>query len=132
MLFCFKGFSPPLLKQEGLSPVHLPEKDIIPMHLIELFLPLYDSQGNRFPQKIFTDLKTELTETFGGLTIHSKAPATGLWKPENSEPVKDTIVIYEIMTEDIDQDYWSRRKEQLQNDLQQDEIMIRSTLIRLL
>lgn len=102
------------------------------MHLIELFLPLYDSEGNRFPEKIFSDLKNELTGTFGGLTIHSKAPATGLWKPVNDEPVKDTIIIYEIMTENIDEDYWQRWKKQLQTDLEQDEIMIRSTLIRLL
>lgn len=102
------------------------------MHLIELFLPLYDSQGNRFPEKIFADLKNELTEKFGGLTIHSKAPATGLWKPANDKPIKDTIVIYEIMTDNIDEDDWQRWKKQLQNDLEQDEIMIRSTQIRLL
>lgn len=102
------------------------------MHLIELFLPLYDSEGNRFPEKIFSDLKNDLTDAFGGLTIHSKAPATGLWKPENDEPVKDTIVIYEVMTENLDEDYWQECKKHLQNGLQQDEIMIRSTQIRLL
>ncbi|WP_407429657.1 hypothetical protein [Arcticibacter sp.] len=102
------------------------------MHLIELFLPLYDSGGHPFPEKIFSDLKDELTNAFGGLTIHSKAPATGLWKPENDKPVKDTIIIYEIMTEHLDEEYWQKRKKQLQDDLQQDEIMIRSTRIRLL
>ena len=102
------------------------------MHLIELFLPLFDSEGNHFPEKIFSDLKNELTDAFGGLTIHSKAPATGLWKPEQEEPVKDAIVIYEIMTEDLDEDYWQNLKRQLQKDLQQDELMIRSTQIRLL
>ncbi|MGV3704768.1 MAG: hypothetical protein ACO1NU_05260 [Arcticibacter sp.] len=102
------------------------------MHLIELFLPLYDAGGNPFPGKIFSDLKEELTEVFGGLTIHSKAPATGLWKPENDQTVRDTIVIYEVMTEELNDAYWKTRKLQLQRDLQQDEIMIRATPIRLL
>jgi len=102
------------------------------MHLIELFLPLYDAAGNSFPEKIFSNLKDELTEVFGGLTIHSKAPATGLWKPENDKTVKDKIVIYEVMCEELNEAYWKERKLQLQEDLQQDEIMIRVTPIRLL
>lgn len=101
------------------------------MHLIELFLPLYDPQGNRFPETIFSDLKKELTGTFGGLTIHSKAPATGLWKPENEKTVKDTIIIYEVMAEEIDDEHWKNLKRKLQKDLQQDEVLIRATEIRL-
>lgn len=102
------------------------------MHLIELFLPLYDPQGNRFPEKIFSDLKDELTEVFGGLTIHSKAPATGLWKPESEKTVKDTIIIYEVMTEELDEEDWKKRKLRLQRELQQDEIIIRVTPVRII
>jgi len=67
------------------------------MTLIELFLPMYDSQGNA----LYKDLKTindELAEKFGGVTAFVQSPAEGSWM-KNNELKKDEIAVYEIMVE---------------------------------
>src|SRR5690606_21453973 len=53
-----------------------------PMHLVQLFLPLYDAGGRRFPRALFDAVRAELTEHFGGVTAFSRAPATGLWEDD--------------------------------------------------
>jgi hypothetical protein len=34
----------------------------------------------------------ELTERFGGLTVHTRAPAEGLWKDESERTARDDVV----------------------------------------
>ena len=36
------------------------------MHLVQLFLPLHDNDGERFPASSFVAVRTELAEAFGG------------------------------------------------------------------
>ena len=38
------------------------------MHLIQLFLPLYDNDGQAFAKPLFDTVRGELTERFGGVT----------------------------------------------------------------
>lgn len=47
------------------------------MHLIQLLLPLYDNQGNRFDHAVFDEVQAELTERFGGVTAYLRSPARG-------------------------------------------------------
>ena len=54
------------------------------MHLIHILLPLTDNAGRPLGRKLFRAVADELTERFGGLTAHTRAPAEGLWK-ENAE-----------------------------------------------
>jgi hypothetical protein len=39
------------------------------MHLVQLLLPLYDNSGNAFSETVFSGIRGELTERFGGLPL---------------------------------------------------------------
>ena len=101
------------------------------MNLIQILLPLYSNEGALFPQSVFESVKKDLTNTFGGLTAYTRSPASGLWK-EEGKTVHDEIIIYEIMTDNIDTNYWNSYKLKLQQQFRQDEIIIRNSEIRLL
>lgn len=47
------------------------------MHLIQLFLPLYDNDGQAFAKPLFDTVRGELTERFGGVTAFVRSPAVG-------------------------------------------------------
>ena len=72
------------------------------MHLVQILLPLWDNEGRRLPRALYAELARELTERFGGLTAHTRAPAEGLWRDDEApgdqaagDPpvVRDRIVI---------------------------------------
>ncbi|MGV3585606.1 MAG: hypothetical protein ACO1OF_01285 [Adhaeribacter sp.] len=58
------------------------------MQLIQILLPLYNNQKEPFPTDVFTRIRQELTEKFGGITAFSRSPATGLWKENKEKTVK--------------------------------------------
>jgi hypothetical protein len=98
------------------------------MYLIQLLLPLYDNQQQRFPREFHDQVKAELTEQFGGVTIYMRAPATGLWKEDSSKIVKDDIVIYEVMDQGLDRVWWQHYRETLEARFEQEVIIARATL----
>jgi hypothetical protein len=49
------------------------------MYLIQILLPVYDNEGNKFEAEQYTEVRLELTKAFGGSTAYSRAPAEGLW-----------------------------------------------------
>ena len=102
------------------------------MQLIQILLPLYNEEKKVFPADIFTNIRQQLTEKFGGITTYSRAPATGLWKEKEDKTVKDAIIIYEVMAENLDRDWWQSYKTQLEKIFRQDEILIRTWAIEVL
>ena len=92
--------------------------------LIQVYLPLYDPSGKPLPEKLFENVKTTLTEKFGGLTMYTRAPAEGLWKETEQKTVKDEIVIYEIMCPELDEAFWKDYKAQLKKQFKQEELLI--------
>ena len=70
------------------------------MYLIHLLLPLNDNEGRPHGRDLFRAVAEELTERFGGLMAHTRAPAEGLWKKGSSGTSKDEIVIYENVPTD--------------------------------
>lgn len=102
------------------------------MHLVQFLLPLQDNDGRRFAAREFTRLHDELTKKFGGITAYMRSPAIGLWKEqkENAERVsRDQIVMFEVMVESLDRDWWSAYRRQLKERFRQDEVVIRATTI---
>jgi len=97
------------------------------MTLIELFLPMYDSQGNGL-EKNLKAISDELTERFGGVTAFVQSPAEGSWLKDN-EVKKDEIAVYEIMVETLDKKWWRTYATTLEMNLKQKEILIRATQI---
>jgi hypothetical protein len=102
------------------------------MHLIELLLPLYDNTGAALPRDRFLAVRAELTERFGGLTAFTRAPAEGLWKDDGERTQRDDIVIYEVMVESIDREWWGGYRTRLEKQFRQERIIIRATRTDLL
>jgi hypothetical protein len=74
-------------------------------------------------------MRDELTAKFGGLTAYSRAPAEGLWAAGDGPPARDDIVVYEVMVEELDRQWWKQLRVDLERRFEQDEIVIRAEQI---
>ncbi|HZW19846.1 hypothetical protein [Noviherbaspirillum sp.] len=102
------------------------------MFLIQIFLPLYDNDGNAQPQALFGQVRDELIARFGGLTAHSRSPAHGLWQEQDGATVRDDLVVYEVMADNIDEAWWPTFRQRLEQGFRQESIVVRALTIRLL
>ena len=101
------------------------------MRLVQIFLPLNDNAGKRFPARLYARERERLVERFGGMTAHMHAPAKGLWKT-GSKTNWDDLVIFEVMVRKVDRKWWSHYRHQLQRRFRQKELVVRSQEISLL
>lgn len=102
------------------------------MKLFQIFLPVYNQNGEPFPRSYFNEAGGFLTEKFGGVTAFSRSPATGFWKDDSGEVVKDDIVIFEVMTDQNDLPFWNGYRKQLEDKFAQEMILIRVSDIEVL
>ena len=102
------------------------------MYLIHILLPLRDNDGKPLSRELFSAVAAELTERFGGLTAHTRAPAEGLWKDDSAGADRDEIVIYEVMTDDLDEKWWRNYRHGLETRFRQEQVIVRAQEIRLL
>jgi hypothetical protein len=96
------------------------------MHVIEILLPLQRSDGSPQPEGVFGDARRELVDKFGGLTAFNRAPAEGLWEREEGEVERDSIVVFEVMAEELDRGWWSHFRARLEQMFDQEQIVIRA------
>src|SRR5690349_12249496 len=94
------------------------------MHLVQLFLPLSDNAGAPFPGSLFGAVRTELTDAFGGVTAYQRSPATGMWEDDDTV-CRDQLVLFEVMVEALDRDWWRRYAGELAQRFRQDEVLVR-------
>ena len=99
------------------------------MHLVQILLPLRDNDGHPFPREMLDAVRHDLTERFGGVTAHLRAPAAGAWKDDDGDVARDDVVIVEVMAEDLDRAWWAGCRRELESRFRQDEIVIRATQI---
>jgi hypothetical protein len=110
------------------------------LQLVSVLLPVYDNSKRAFPRGLFQQVASELTAQFGGLTAHTRAPAQGLWQPEDpaarpdgsSATHHDDIVIFEVMVESLDRAWWASYRRSLEERFGQEEIVIRAQAIDVL
>ena len=95
------------------------------MFVVELFLPLEKPDGSAVAADVFDRIRGELTDRFGGVTAHLQSPAVGAWKPEAAEVIHDRVVIFEVMIEDVDTEWWRQYRHQLEEELNQQRILAR-------
>ncbi|HVL70157.1 MAG TPA: hypothetical protein VM364_23050 [Vicinamibacterales bacterium] len=100
------------------------------MHLVQLLLPVRDDAGRPFARELYDRLVEALTERFGGVTAYTRAPAAGLWEEPSGERQRDDIVVYEVMTESLDEGWWAALRERLEAEFRQQELVIRAHDIR--
>jgi len=98
-------------------------------HLVQILLPLYDPEGERFAQAFYRRVKDELAERFGGLTAYARAPAEGLWETGPGRKERDDIVVYEVMTEELDPEWWKAYRQELEQRFRQRELVVRAHAI---
>ena len=96
------------------------------MYLVQLLLPLRDHAGVPYPRAHYDELAGRLTDRFGGVTAYTRAPATGLWETPSGETVRDQVVVYEVMADDLDREYWARLRRELEEKFAQEELVIRA------
>ncbi len=96
------------------------------MHLVQLLLPLYDNEGRRFPPAHYDAVRTELADRFGGLTAYSRAPAEGVWTEGEGPPAHDDVVVYEVMVDALDREWWRGFRADLERRFAQDELVVRA------
>jgi hypothetical protein len=102
------------------------------MYLIEIFLPLADNEGQRFFRETYEAVEKELTERFGGITAYARVPASGLWKEGDTKTQRDDLVIYEVMAKELDRDWWSKYRQELENVFRQKKLIMRAHRFQLL
>lgn len=99
------------------------------MHLVQIFLPLYDNAGKTFPKALHDAVRTELADRFGGVTAFLHSPAVGAWEDDQGAVQRDEVVLFEVMTGQIDHRWWADYRVALQQRFQQDEVLIRASAV---
>jgi hypothetical protein len=94
-------------------------------HLVTILLPLQFKQGADVPSDRFDAVKHLLTERHGGLTAFTRAPAEGRWKGGDDGVAQDDIVVFEVMVDVLERDWWRLYRQSLERAFEQDEIVIR-------
>ena len=96
------------------------------MVLVQFLLPLRDNAGRPFPRADFERVRTELTERFGGVTAFLQAPAAGAWQEEDGHTVRDELVLFEVMVETLERDFWRGYRAELERRFGQEELVVRA------
>jgi hypothetical protein len=96
------------------------------MYLVQILLPVYDNEGHAFNATEYTQLRAELADRFGGVTAYTRAPARGVWKDDAGETTRDDIVIFEVMTLDLDRDWWIAFRKDLEARFRQESLIVRA------
>jgi hypothetical protein len=99
------------------------------MYLIQILLPLYDNHKQPFSREEFDDVRDELAKRFGGITTYRRSPAEGVWREGGSGVSHDELVIFEVMTEQLERQWWSGYKDDLEKRFRQEQIIIRATQV---
>jgi hypothetical protein len=94
------------------------------MQLVQILLPLTDNHGKRFPKELYHEVKDELTGRFKGLTVYSRAPAEGIWRPSKGTK-RDDIVVYEVMVPKLEREWWKDYRRRLEELFRQESVVIR-------
>lgn len=97
------------------------------MQLVRVLLPIYDNEQEPLPPSAVAQ---ELIEQFGGLTAFTRAPAEGLWRNKEARTSRDEIVVYEVMVEEVDRQWWQSYREGLEARFRQERVVVRAQEIQ--
>lgn len=102
------------------------------MKLVQLLLPLFDNAGRAFPRRMFDTVRVELTRQFGGVTAYVRSPAVGVWEDDDGSISRDDVVLFEVMADMFDREWWQHYRSDLEKRFSQDSIVVRIMEIDLL
>ena len=95
-------------------------------YLVQIIVPTYFPTGEQVTAAEFARIRRELTDQFGGVTAHTRAPAVGLWEDPEGHLHRDDVVIVEVMTPAFDRAWWKRYADELGGRLQQEALVVRA------
>lgn len=101
------------------------------MHLVQILLPVRDNEGEPYEKSLFDEVRSDLAAHFGGVTAFSRAPASGLWETDG-KMVRDDVVIFEVMVDRLEREFWRLYRMELQSTFRQETIAVRAQRIDLL
>jgi hypothetical protein len=101
------------------------------MHLVQLLLPIVQSAEASTGESLQA-LRKELIEKFGGVTAYTRSPAKGSWLEDDDHVVQDDVIIVEVMTDQLEHEWWRTLRARLEHQLNQQSIVIRSSKIEML
>jgi hypothetical protein len=109
--------------------------DARPSHVVELFLPTASNGGEPIDRALFDQVRDELLERFGGVTLFTRSPADGLWAPDGPgeggrAPDADRMITVEVMTETVDAAWWADYRRTLERRFGQEELLVRCYDVR--
>jgi hypothetical protein len=96
------------------------------VYLIQLLLPVYDNDKRAFPRAYFDQVRSELTQQFGGVTAFVRSPAVGFWKDNQEDITRDDVIMFEVLTDDLDSSWWKSYRQKLEKRFRQENILIRA------
>jgi hypothetical protein len=96
------------------------------MVLVQFFVPLRSSQQRGASPTDLAQLQQELTGHFGGVTAFVSQPARGLWQPEGDEPIQDSVVLFEVMVDELDRAWWADWRRALEHRFGQEDLLVRA------
>ncbi|MFZ5661262.1 MAG: hypothetical protein ACOY9B_00835 [Pseudomonadota bacterium] len=96
------------------------------MYLIQFYLPVYDNDGRAFGRARFDDVRSELTEHFGGVTAYVRTPAVGDWEDADGDRRRDEVVLFEVVAPAFDRRWWNEYRGALERRFAQEAIMLRA------
>jgi hypothetical protein len=96
------------------------------MYLVQLIIPLHDNQKRSFSREQHDLLRDELTSEFGGVTAFVNSPALGVWDEGKSKITLDEVIVFEVMVDALDREWWRNYRTTLETRFKQKEILIRA------
>jgi hypothetical protein len=96
------------------------------LFLVQILLPLYDNEGRAFGADAFDRVSDELAARFGGVTAFRRSPAEGVWREGGAES-RDRVVVFEVMTEELNRAWWREYREELERRFRQEKMVVRAT-----
>src|SRR5688572_25514818 len=96
------------------------------MFLVQLYIPLASAHQPGARSADLERLQAELTREFGGVTAFVSQPAAGLWKSSPDEVVRDSVVLFEVMVDQLDREWWAAWREDVEHRLGQEDLAIRA------
>ena len=97
--------------------------------LVQILLPT-KAQEVPFLSSQFAQVRSELAEEFGGVTVYSRTTADGLWESDRGVVEHDEVVLFEVMTNCLRRRWWRRYRRELEDRFQQTEVVVRAQIIR--
>jgi hypothetical protein len=98
------------------------------MYLIQVLLPIKGPNG-AFPPALVSETRSELVNTFGGVTAYLRTPAAGAWTAPDGTLERDEVVMIEVVTTNFDRGWWAEYSGILAQRFGQDTIHIRAIAV---